>query len=113
VVGGACDRERERAARGGSVGPVGLAVTGCSDCKRGWQNGGGLVTEMTPPAVERAMCDAQWIGDGPLEPRAALHEHGYDRDQVAEIMRRTIAHVGEAICRKDSGSRSQFVTQRS
>jgi len=27
--------------------------------------------------------------------RAALQERGYDRDQVAEIMRRTIAHVGE------------------
>jgi hypothetical protein len=43
--------------------PYGVAVTVCSECNRGWQHGGGAVEEITPAAVERAKCDAQWIGD--------------------------------------------------
>ena len=49
--------------------PYQIAVTICEACKRGWQDGGGLTVEMTPPAVEAARCDAQYIGS--LEPAAA------------------------------------------
>src|SRR5205814_238521 len=43
--------------------PYRVAVTVCTECKRGWQHGGGAVEEMSPAAIERAQCDAQWIGD--------------------------------------------------
>src|SRR5690606_9573578 len=33
------------------------------ECKRGWQDGGGVTVEMTPPAVERALCDCHDIGE--------------------------------------------------
>ena len=39
-----------------------VATTICRQCKRGWQDGGGAVVEMSPPAVERALCDADEIG---------------------------------------------------
>jgi len=32
------------------------------DCKRAWQAGAGISVEMSPPALETALCDAQHIG---------------------------------------------------
>ena len=52
--------------------PYQVAVTVCRDCKRGWQDGGGVTVEMSPPAIERALCDAEEIGsiDGAKPERA-------------------------------------------
>ena len=40
-----------------------IATTLCRQCKRGWQEGGGKLVEIGPADIERAKCDAQWIGD--------------------------------------------------
>jgi hypothetical protein len=73
--------------------PYRVAVTVCSDCMRGWQHGGGLVAEMTPPAVERAMCDGQWIGDinSNVVERA--------RQEISPPMRRKVLHRDQERCR--------------
>jgi hypothetical protein len=42
--------------------PYQIAVTICDACKRGWQDGAGIVVEMSPPALEVAHCDAVHIG---------------------------------------------------
>jgi len=39
-----------------------IAVMTCRECKRGWQDGGGVTVEVTPAALETALCDAQHIG---------------------------------------------------
>jgi hypothetical protein len=39
-----------------------LAVTVCERCKHGWQEGGGELVPVGSAVVERAACDAQWIG---------------------------------------------------
>jgi len=65
VVDGAIGPERTHA-------PYQIAVTTCPECKRGWQDGGGLTVEMSPPALETAECDAQRLGsiDGDERARA-------------------------------------------
>ena len=65
VIDGAAPTERTRA-------PYQVAVTVCEQCKRGWQDGAGAVVEMSPPSIERALCDAQHIGslEGNDTPRA-------------------------------------------
>jgi hypothetical protein len=55
VLDGAASPKRTRA-------PYQVAVTVCSECKRGWQDGGGTTVEMSPPRLEMALCDAQHIG---------------------------------------------------
>jgi hypothetical protein len=40
-----------------------VAVTVCSACKRGWQDGAGQPIEIGPAAIATARCDAQEIGD--------------------------------------------------
>lgn len=47
-----------------------VAVTVCSSCKRGWQDGGGQAIEIGEAAIETALCDAQLIGD-PSDPSSA------------------------------------------
>jgi hypothetical protein len=42
--------------------PYQIAVTVCRECKRGWQDGGGITVEMSTAAIERAWCDAEVIG---------------------------------------------------
>ena len=42
--------------------PYQVAVTVCRECKRGWQDGGGVTVEMSPPAIQTALCDAEMIG---------------------------------------------------
>ena len=49
--------EEARSAAAYSVG-----VTVCQDCQKGWQDGGNATVEMTPAAVERALCDAVIVG---------------------------------------------------
>ncbi|MGE0870200.1 MAG: HNH endonuclease [Kofleriaceae bacterium] len=39
-----------------------IAVTICERCKQGWQDGAGRQFAMDPVELERAECDAQWIG---------------------------------------------------
>ena len=50
-----------------------VAVTVCERCGKGWQHGGGAKITIGPAAVERALCDAQYIGsiDGPGPERAS------------------------------------------
>ncbi len=55
VVDGAASPERTRA-------PYQIAVTLCEQCKRGWQDGGGITVPMSPATVEVALCDAVHIG---------------------------------------------------
>lgn len=55
VIEGGAATERRRA-------PYQIAAMICDQCKRGWQNGGGLSVEMSPAALEVALCDAQHIG---------------------------------------------------
>jgi hypothetical protein len=73
--------------------PYRVAVTVCSDCLRGWQHGGGLVAEMTPPAVERAMCDAQWIGD--IDSNVVERA----RQEISPATRRKVLHRDQERCR--------------
>jgi hypothetical protein len=40
-----------------------VAVTVCERCKQGWQEGAGAKIAIDAAAVERALCDAQHIGD--------------------------------------------------
>src|SRR6188474_3033072 len=72
--------------------PYRLAATICSGCNRGWQHGGGAVEEMTPAAVERAQCDAQWIGDlnSNIVERA--------RQEISPATRRKVLHRDQGRC---------------
>ena len=55
VIDGARGAERTHA-------PYQIAVMTCPECRRGWQDGGGLTIEMSPAKLEAALCDAQHIG---------------------------------------------------
>jgi hypothetical protein len=72
--------------------PYRLAGTVCSECRRGWQHGGGAVEEMTPAAVERAMCDAQWIGD----LNSMIVERA--RQEISPATRRKVLHRDQGRC---------------
>ena len=62
VIDGAHGPERTKA-------PYQIAVTTCEVCKRGWQDGAGITVEMSPPALETALCDAEHIGSiDPIDP---------------------------------------------
>jgi hypothetical protein len=39
-----------------------IAITICEACERGWQDGGGAAIELEQDAIERARCDAQYVG---------------------------------------------------
>ena len=73
-----------------------VAVTVCRQCKRGWQDGAGGVFEMTPPAVERALCDAQDIGslDGDGTQRA--------KQAIPPNVRRTVMRRDHGKCQVPS-----------
>jgi hypothetical protein len=73
--------------------PYRVAVTVCKECKRGWQHGGGFVTGMMPAAVERAQCDAQWIGD--LDSNVVERA----RQEISAAMRRKVLHRDQKRCR--------------
>ncbi len=55
VIDGAASPPRTRA-------PYQVAVTVCEQCKRGWQDGGGVTVPMSPATLEVALCDAMHIG---------------------------------------------------
>lgn len=42
--------------------PYQVAITRCSGCQRGWQDGGSTVVEIEPADIEVALCDAQHVG---------------------------------------------------
>jgi hypothetical protein len=72
--------------------PYRVAVTVCTECKRGWQHGGGAVAEMTPAAVECAQCDAQWIGD--LDSDQVERA----RQEIPPATRRKVLHRDQKRC---------------
>jgi hypothetical protein len=78
------------AASGGA--PYRIAVTVCTECKRGWQHGGGAVEQMTPAAVETARCDAQWIGD--LDSNDVERAH----QEISPATRRKVLHRDQQRC---------------
>jgi hypothetical protein len=63
-------RERMQAKR--DVAAYQVSVTVCERCERGWQDGAGIVVEMTPASVARAQCDAVHVGRVDVEPRTAM-----------------------------------------
>jgi hypothetical protein len=73
--------------------PYRVAVTVCSDCLKGWQHGGGLIAEMAPAAVDRAMCDAQWIGD--IDSNVVERA----RQEISPATRRKVLHRDQERCR--------------
>jgi hypothetical protein len=81
----------EQGASAGAA-PYRVAVTVCSECSRGWQHGGGVVEEMTPAAVERAQCDAQWIGD----LNSTIVERA--RQEISPATRRKVLHRDQGRC---------------
>jgi hypothetical protein len=80
------------AAQAAGGAPYRVAVTVCKECKRGEQHGGGAVEVMTPAAVERAMCDAQWIGD--LESDVVERA----RQEISPATRRKVEHRDQGHC---------------
>jgi hypothetical protein len=51
-----------------------IAVVVCEVCRRGWQEGGGKRIPIAATDVERAECDAQWIGSLDDGPQAASQD---------------------------------------
>jgi hypothetical protein len=70
-----------------------IAVTICEQCQRGWQDGGGVTVEMSPPAIERAQCDAERIGsvDGDETARA--------KQEIPPTTRRKVLRRDRERCR--------------
>ncbi len=72
VVDGAASPERTRA-------PYQIAVTVCEQCKRGWQDGGGITVPMSPATLETALCDAVHIGSVPNVVEPATRSSSQDK----------------------------------
>ncbi|HEY5944245.1 MAG TPA: HNH endonuclease [Kofleriaceae bacterium] len=71
--------------------PYQIAVTLCEQCKRGWQDGGGMTVEMSPPALEVALCDAQHIGSiGTAESFAPAQRLDVEPAESAEDLPSTL-----------------------
>jgi hypothetical protein len=89
---GSVPRGSESVSASSGTAPYRVAVTVCAECKRGWQHGGGVVEEMSPAAIERAQCDAQWIGDvdSPEVERA--------RQEISPATRRKVLHRDKERC---------------
>jgi hypothetical protein len=77
---------------GAGAAPYRIALTICTECKRGWQHGGGAVEQMTPAAVETAQCDAQWIGDLGLDVVERAHQ------EISPATRRKVLHRDQQRC---------------
>jgi hypothetical protein len=75
IIDGAASPERTTA-------PYQIAVTVCTECKRGWQHGGGITVEMSPPALEMALCDAHHIGSIDHDDEEALPSRGASRNRA-------------------------------
>ena len=83
------------------VAPYQVAVTVCSECKRGRQDGGGVTVEMSRAAISMAMCDAQEIGsiDDDTPERA--------KQAVPPSVRQLVWHRDHGRCRV-TGCRSSW-----
>jgi hypothetical protein len=70
-----------------------IAVTTCRECKRGWQDGSGTTVEMSPAALDTALCDAQHIGslDGEDVDRA--------KQNIPPAVRRKVHRRDHGKCR--------------
>jgi hypothetical protein len=68
-------------------------VTLCRSCKRAWQDGGGVTVEMSPEAIERALCDSELIGsiDAAVPERA--------KQTIPPSVRRLISARDHGRCR--------------
>ena len=49
-----------------------IAFTTCESCGRGWQNAAGRDVEVGPEVIERAGCDAEWLGSLSDDPPARV-----------------------------------------
>jgi hypothetical protein len=75
LIGVLCRRALEGNAAEPTVARHQVAVTICSRCERGWQDGAGVVIEIDRPAIEIALCDAQHIGSlDAAEPERATQD---------------------------------------
>ena len=63
--------ERARACPDGASTPAQISI--CSHCERGWQEGEGGRAELTPAAIETALCDADHLGsvDGEMTRKSS------------------------------------------
>ncbi|HEY5951220.1 MAG TPA: HNH endonuclease signature motif containing protein [Kofleriaceae bacterium] len=73
--------------------PYQVAVITCVQCKRGWQDSGGITVEMSPAALETALCDAEHIGslDGDQVDRA--------KQDIPPALRRKVKRRDHGRCR--------------
>jgi hypothetical protein len=84
--------------------PYQIAVTTCDTCKRGWQDGAGIVVEMSPPMVEVAHCDAVHIGHVDDEKARA-------RTDIPPALRRKVHARDHGRCRVPGCRSSHNVDQ--
>ncbi|HUS29240.1 MAG TPA: hypothetical protein VMZ53_12045 [Kofleriaceae bacterium] len=70
-----------------------LAATRCVDCKRGWQHGTSATSLLTPPELERAMCDCIDIGDVDADEPARA------KRTVPKALKRHVLHRDGYQCR--------------
>src|SRR5258708_11217259 len=72
-----------------------VAVTVCSDCNRGWQQGGGEQLEVDAAIVEMANCDAQHVGSvaarsAHVGEEVAEHTRSRARQDIPPAVRRQV-----------------------
>lgn len=96
--------------------PHQIAITTCGDCKRGWQEAGGLTVEVPEAKIERARCDATEIGriDGPTARRAsqtvppairrAVIQRDHERCRVPGCRAATYVDIHHIVPRAQSGT---------
>jgi len=73
--------------------PYQIGYIVCTECKRGWQDGGGVTVEVAPPVIERALCDAQELGSLDAEsPERA-------KQTIPPAVRRLVMRRDHARCR--------------
>jgi len=83
-----------------------IAVTTCEQCKRAWQDGGGITVEMSPAKRAAAECDAQHIGrvDSNDAASTTKHEPGAastpaKRTAIPAALRRKVSARDHGRCR--------------
>jgi hypothetical protein len=69
-----------------------IAVTVCEGCKQGWEHGACGTTLLTPPELERALCDCVDIGNIDDEP-------GRAKRSIAPSLKRHVLHRDNHQCR--------------
>lgn len=88
-----------------------IAVLVCSRCKQGWQDSAGVRVSLPAEAVERAMCDAQYIGslDGDAPERAS---QGIPPSVVRFVWRRDGGRCRVPGCRSTRGLEVHHLVHR-